>query len=206
MTDRTTRRSLLAAARTGVAALAGCLRLSGGNPTTVPLTLTVSQSVLDSPAGSGCRCTTLPSMWTRFSTASSPPDRLTVPHPPRNHHVPATATLTEPPLPRNYYHHGTTTPLPPVTPTTLLQTATEPTAVGELLRAVVTTVVASVLLFSGLLFLRRVGLAPESELSSVYAPRRESDRDSRDRLGSVLFWLVLFGSLFVAFAVVDWLL
>lgn len=93
-----------------------------------------------------------------------------------------------------------------MTPTTLLQTVTEPTVVGELLRAVVTTVVASVLFFSGLLLLRRVGLAPESELSSVYAPRRESDRDSRDRLGSVLFWLVLFGSLFVAFAVVDLLL
>lgn len=91
-------------------------------------------------------------------------------------------------------------------PTTVLQTATDPTAVEELLRAVVTSVVAFVLLFAGLLFLRRVGLAPESELSSVYAPRRESDRDSRDRLGSVLFWLVLFGSLFVAFAVVDWLL
>lgn len=92
-----------------------------------------------------------------------------------------------------------------MTPTTLLQT-TEPTAAEELLRAVVTSAVAFVLLFGGMLFLRRVGLAPDSELSSVYAPSRETDRDTRDRLGSLLFWLVLFGSMFVAFAVVDWLL
>ena len=47
MTDRTTRRSLLAAASTGVAGLAGCLRLSGGNPTTAPPTR--SRTATDSP-------------------------------------------------------------------------------------------------------------------------------------------------------------
>jgi hypothetical protein len=109
-----------------------------------------------------------------------------------------------------------------VTPTTLLQTAadatllqtaadatllqTNATAVEELLRAVVTTVVCFLLFFTGLLLLRRVGLAPETELSSVHAPRRGGDRDTRDRIASLLFWVVLFGSLFVAFAVVDWLL
>ena len=69
----------------------------------------------------------------------------------------------------------------------------------------VKTVVCFLLFFTGLLLLRRVGLAPETELSSVHAPRREGDRDTRDRIASLLFWVVLFGSLFVAFAVVDWL-
>lgn len=73
----------------------------------------------------------------------------------------------------------------------------------ELLQAVVTVAVTAPTFLACLLALRRLGLQPDTELTSVHQASHEVDRDLADRVAPILFYLALFCSLFVGFAVAD---
>ncbi|ERH13549.1 MAG: hypothetical protein J07HB67_02589 [halophilic archaeon J07HB67] len=47
-------------------------------------------------------------------------------------------------------------------------------------------------------------LAPDTEMPSVHVQSHDIDRDTRDRLGSLLLPSVLLGSMAVGFAVAEW--
>jgi hypothetical protein len=78
----------------------------------------------------------------------------------------------------------------------------------QILHAVVFAVVVTVLFLSGVALLSRLGLQPETELSSVNVTGRDRtrDRDLSDRLGPLLMFALLLGSMALGTVVVDWLL
>jgi hypothetical protein len=58
--------------------------------------------------------------------------------------------------------------------------------------------------FGGLWLLARVGLAPNTKLSSVYVANHEINRDVRNRIGSLILPLALLVSMAVGFVIAEW--
>ncbi|MEZ3144318.1 hypothetical protein [Halobaculum sp. MBLA0143] len=77
------------------------------------------------------------------------------------------------------------------------------TPITDLLRAVVTMVVAVPTFLACLGVFRRLDVQPTKQLSSVHQASHEVDRDLTDRVAPLLFYLALFASMAVGFVVAE---